>query len=139
NDLKLVLAFGTVSQLGFIMLLVGIGSRSTMLAGLAMLIGHSLFKSALFMTVGIIDHQTGTRDIRRLSGLGRRMPGLAVIAGLAAASMAGLPPTLGFVAKEAAFATVFEEERLHGMPGMALTFFLVVGSVLTFAYSARLV
>ena len=138
-DLKLILAFGTVSQLGFLMILVGIGSRDTMLAGLTMLVAHSLFKSALFMSVGIIDHETGTRDIRHLSGLGRRWPAFSTFFVLAAASMAGLPPFIGFVGKEAAFATVLEDPRLHGMPGPVITGVLVIGSVLTFAYSARLV
>lgn len=138
-DLKLILAFGTVSQLGFMMILVGIGSRDTMLAGLTMLVAHSLFKSALFMSVGIIDHATGTRDIRELSGMGRRFPALATVFGLAGASMAGLPPFLGFVGKEASFATVLDDPRLHGMPGPVLTGVLVLGSILTFAYTFRLV
>lgn len=139
TDLKLVLAFGTVSQLGFLMVLVGIGSRNTMLAGLTMLLAHSLFKSALFMSVGVIDKTTGTRDIRQLSGLGRKRPALAVFFTLAAASMAGLPPFLGFVGKEAAFSTVLDEERLYGMPALVVTAGLVAGSVLTFSYTTRLV
>lgn len=139
TDLKLVLAFGTVSQLGFLLVLVGIGSRDTMLAGLTMLLAHSLFKSALFMAVGVIDKTTGTREIRELSGLGRKSPALAVFFTLAAASMAGLPPFLGFVGKESAFATTLTEERLHGMPALVVTAGLVVGSVLTFSYTARLV
>ena len=103
NDLKLLLAFGTVSQLGFLLVLVGAGSREMAVAGLTMLVAHALFKSTLFLSVGVIDHATGTRDLRALSGLGRRLPGLAVIAGVAGASMAGLPPMIGFVGKEAAF------------------------------------
>ena len=138
TDLKLILAFGTVSQLGFLMVLVGIGSRNTLLAGLTLLLAHSLFKSALFLTVGVIDHTTGTRDIRALSGLARRRPALAAVALLAAGSMAGLPPTLGFVGKESALGTVLTEERLHGMPSKVIVALLVAGSVLTFAYSARL-
>lgn len=139
TDLKLILAFGTVSQLGFLLVLVGIGSRDTMLAGLAMLLAHSLFKSALFMSVGVIDKITGTRNIRELSGLARRNPALATVFALASASMAGLPPFLGFVGKEAAFSTVLSEERLHGMPALVVTAGLVAGSVLTFTYTARLV
>ncbi|WP_333618773.1 Na+/H+ antiporter subunit A, partial [Dietzia sp.] len=138
-DLKLILAFGTVSQLGFLLILVGVGSRDTMMAGLAMLVAHSLFKSALFMSVGIIDHETGTRDIRYLSGLGERWPAFSVVFVAAAASMAGLPPLLGFVGKEAAITTILEDDRLHGMPGPVIAGVIVVGSVLTFAYSARLV
>lgn len=139
HDLKLILAFGTVSQLGFLLLLVGIGSRDTMMAGLAMLVAHSLFKSTLFMCVGIIDHETGTRDIRYLSGLGRRWPVFSVVFVAAAASMAGLPPFLGFVGKEGAITTVLADDRLHGMPGPVIAGVIVLGSVLTFAYSARLV
>lgn len=139
TDLKLVLAFGTVSQLGFLLVLVGIGSRDTMLAGLTMLLAHSLFKSALFMSVGVIDKTTGTREIHELSGLGRKRPALAVVFSLAAFSMAGLPPFIGFVGKEAAFATVLSEERLHGMPALVVTAGLVAGSILTFSYTARLV
>ena len=74
HDLKLVLAFGTVSQLGLIVLLVGLGTRATALAGLAMLGAHAMFKAALFLVVGVVDAATGTRDLRRLSGVGRELP-----------------------------------------------------------------
>ncbi|MGO1509540.1 MAG: Na+/H+ antiporter subunit A [Actinomycetales bacterium] len=135
HDLKLVLAFGTVSQLGFLVVLVGHGDRAVALAGLTILLAHALFKSCLFLSVGIIDWAVGTRDLRELSGIGRRMPVLAVVAGLATASMAGLPPTLGYVGKEAAL-----EALLHGS-GWVDTVVLagvVVGSVLTLAYGLRL-
>src|SRR5690625_2202853 len=102
TDIKVLLAYGTVSQLGLITLLVGAGVRGLALAGLGLLIAHALFKSALFLTVGIIEHATGTRDIRKLSGVGRQLPVIAVAAAIAAASMAGLPPLLGFIAKESA-------------------------------------
>src|SRR4029453_16480601 len=108
TDLKLLLAFGTVSQLGFLMVLVGGGSYELAVAGLTMTVAHALFKSALFLTVGVIDHTTGTRDLRRLSGLGRRLPVLAAIGGGAALSMAGAPPLLGFVGKEAAFTALLD-------------------------------
>src|SRR5699024_11416754 len=75
---------------------------------------------------------------RELSGLVRKLPALAVFYALSAASMAGLPPFLGFVGKEAAFATVLTEERLHGMPSLVVTAGLVAGSILTFSYTARL-
>ena len=84
-DLKLILAFGTVSQLGMITVMVGAGSGNMMLAGLALLVAHAMFKASLFMVVGIVDHATGTRDIRRLAGLGRRCPWLLVISAAAAA------------------------------------------------------
>ncbi len=76
-DLKLILAFGTVSQLGLITIMVGAGGPDMMLAGLAMLCAHAMFKAALFMVVGVIDHATGTRDIRKLAGLGAAAPSAA--------------------------------------------------------------
>jgi multicomponent Na+:H+ antiporter subunit A len=139
HDLKLLLAFGTVSQLGFLMVLVGAGSRELAAAGLAMTLAHALFKSTLFLTVGVIDHATGTRDLRRLSGLGRRLPALAVIGGLAAASMAGLPPLLGFVGKEAAFAALWEGGLADRTAATVVLVGIVAGSALTAAYSLRFV
>jgi multicomponent Na+:H+ antiporter subunit A len=137
NDLKLLLAFGTVSQLGFLLVLVGAGSQEMAAAGLVMTLAHALFKSTLFLTVGVIDHATGVRDLRRLSGLGRRLPVLAVIGGLAGASMAGVPPMIGFVGKEAAFTALLE----GGLPDRTAAAFeltgLVLGSVLTAAYTLR--
>ncbi|ABS01537.1 Na+/H+ antiporter subunit A [Kineococcus radiotolerans] len=130
HDVKLLLAFGTVSQLGFLIVLVGAGTKAATAAGIALLVAHATFKAALFLVVGIVDHQTGTRDLRELSGLGRRMPLLAVVGTVAAASMAGVPVTLGFVAKEAAY-----EAFLHDRPWVLVV--LVLGSVLTAAYSAR--
>ena len=106
HDLKLVLAHGTVSQLGLLAVVLGFGTAEAALAGLAMLVAHALAKAALFMVVGIVDHRTGTRDLRRLSGLGRQAPITAVTAAVAIASMIGLPPTIGFVAKEAVFASL---------------------------------
>ena len=135
HDLKLVLAYGTVSQLGFITAVIGIGSREATMAGLALTFAHSLFKAALFMVVGAIDHAAGTRDLRELSGLGRKQPLLAAIAIISGASMAGIPPLFGFVAKEAALQTVLHEELLHGMPGRITLVVLVVGSILTMAYT----
>lgn len=131
TDLKILLAYGTVSQLGFLMVLLGFGGATTAVAGATMLLAHGLFKSALFLAVGVIDHQTGTRDIRRLSGIGRNMPWLAAGTVLAAASMAGLPPLLGFIGKEAAFSTFTE----HGSPAVLVC--VLVGSMLTVAYSIR--
>lgn len=132
HDLKRLLAFGTVSQLGFLMVLLGAGTRAAAVAGATLLLAHGLFKSTLFLTVGVIDHQTGTRDLRVLSGLGRRFPVLAVVATLAALSMAGVAPLLGFLAKEASY-----EAFLHDDPLVFAGLF--VGSVLTAAYSARFV
>jgi multicomponent Na+:H+ antiporter subunit A len=135
-DLKLILAFGTVSQLGLITVMVGAGGGDMMLAGLAMLCAHAMFKAALFMVVGIIDHTTGTRDIRRLAWLGQRSRPLLVIAVAATASMAALPPFLGFVAKEADFETLLHSPSL----GAAAPYVLAgtaLGSVFTTIYSLR--
>ncbi|MGN0063088.1 MAG: Na+/H+ antiporter subunit A [Nocardioides sp.] len=145
HDLKLLLAYGTVSQLGFMILVLGVGTRSAMLAGLAVVVGHALFKATLFLVVGLIDRTTGTRDLRRLNGLVYRMPLVAVAATLAAASMAGLPPLLGYVAKESVLAALVDVARyddgtgLQGWPGWALLAGVVLGSILTVAYSARFV
>ena len=133
-DLKLILAFGTVSQLGFIIAIFGFGTPEAAFAALAMTLAHGLFKATLFLSVGIIDHNTGTRDIRKLSGLRRAMPILTTTAGVAAASMAGLPLTLGFVAKEGVY-----ESALHLETGWGIFALigLVLGAALTMAYSLR--
>ncbi|MFF3492096.1 Na+/H+ antiporter subunit A [Streptomyces sp. NPDC002795] len=133
NDLKLVLAYGTVSQLGFLVVLAGAGTYDAALAAIAMLLGHALFKAPLFLVTGIVDHASGTRDLRRLSGVGRRLPWVCVVAVLAGSSMAALPPLLGFAAKEAAF-----DALLHGSVGERWVLAcVVVGSALTTAYTMR--
>ncbi len=137
-DLKLILAFGTVSQLGLITIMVGTGGGDLMLAGLTMLCAHAMFKAALFMVVGVIDHSTGTRDIRRLAWLGDRAPSLFVIAALATASMAALPPFLGFVAKEADFETLLHSASLGPWAPWVLGG-VVLGSVFTTIYSLRFI
>ncbi|MEU0493070.1 Na+/H+ antiporter subunit A [Nocardiopsis sp. NPDC006139] len=131
-DLKLVLAYGTISQLGFLIALLGTGTRAAALAGISMLIAHSLFKAPLFLVVGIIDHGTGTRDLRELSGLRKSMPGTFWTSVLALASMAGLPPMLGFAAKELAFGA-YE----GGVADTVVLVGMVVGSTLTVAYTLR--
>lgn len=135
-DLKLILAFGTVSQLGLITVMVGAGGGDLMLAGLAMLCAHAMFKASLFMVVGVIDHATGTRDIRRLAWLGQRSGPLLIIAIGATASMAALPPFLGFVAKEADFETVAHAPSLGAAAPLVLAG-IVLGSVFTTIYSLR--
>ncbi len=136
NDLKLLLAFGTVSQLGFLIVLLGTGTQQAALAGLTMLLAHALYKGSLFLTVGAIDHATGTRDLHVLSGLRSSMPVLTGVAVLSAASMAGLPPLLGFVGKEAVYAAYAGSGELWAPAVLAV---LVVGSALTAAYSARFI
>lgn len=142
NDIKLLLAYGTVSQLGFLMTVLAIGSRTAALAGTAVLLAHALFKATLFLVVGVVDSAAGTRDLHKLSGLGRRLPVLAVAACAAGASMAGVPPLLGFVGKETVWYGLLELSRgeTEGVPawaGTAVLVALVVGSCLTAAYTAR--
>ncbi|OJU47218.1 MAG: Na+/H+ antiporter subunit A [Microbacterium sp. 69-7] len=137
SDLKRILAFGTVSQLGMLTVVLGYGERNSALAGLALLIGHALFKSALFLIVGIIDRQLSTRDIGELSGVGRQAPTLAVVSIIAIASMVGFAPTVGFVAKEAVLTSLLEggtrPDALIPLLGILL------GSILTTAYGLRFV
>lgn len=136
SDLKRVLAFGTVSQLGMLTAVLGYGSRNTALAGLALLLGHALFKSALFLVVGVIDRQLSTRDIGELSGVGRQAPTLAAFSMIAVASMIGIIPTIGFVAKETTLASLLEYARGDAWALVALIGILL-GSVLTAAYGIR--
>lgn len=135
NDLKLVLAYGTVSQLGFLTLLAGVGNRDTALAAAVMILGHALFKAPLFLVTGIVDHAAGTRDLRKLSGVGRALPHVCTVAVLAAASMAALPPLLGFAAKEAAFEALLQGDTADRW-ALGIT---VAGSALTVAYTVRFV
>ncbi|MCL1871633.1 MAG: Na+/H+ antiporter subunit A [Promicromonosporaceae bacterium] len=134
HDLKLVLAFGTVSQLGLLVLLLGYGTRAAALAGLALLGAHAMFKASLFLVVGVVDAATGTRDLRRLRGLARRLPLTTAAGVLATASMIGLPPFAGYVAKEAALeAWAHDSDPL----GRVLLVVVAAGSVLTVAYGLR--
>lgn len=127
TDLKALLAYSTVSQLGLLTALYGAGES---FAATAHLVNHAAFKAALFLVVGIVDHEAGSRDLTKLSGLGRKMPFTAAMAVIGALSMAGLPPWGGFLSKE-----LFYEAMLHtGALPMAIA---VVGSIMTFAYSVR--
>ncbi|TLM83172.1 Na+/H+ antiporter subunit A [Pseudarthrobacter sp. NamE5] len=139
TDIKLILAYGTVSQLGFLTMVVGLGTPDAALAGLAMLLAHGLFKATLFLVVGIIDHQSGTRDVRKLSGVFRSSRALGIVAGIGAASMAGVPLLGGFVAKESVLEAFVHHAAspAAGAWGAVVLAGIVIGSVLTFAYSAR--
>ena len=105
NDLKPLLAYSTISQLGVLVALIGQDTEIAFKALVISILAHALYKSALFMMAGIIDHETGTRDIRLLGGMRRQMPVMFWIAGTAALSMAGLPPLFGFLAKETLLAS----------------------------------
>ncbi len=136
HDLKLLLAYGTVSQLGFMVLLLGSGTYSLAQAGVVLLIAHAAFKAALFMVVGIIDHEVGTRDVRALTGFARGWRPVVVVAVLSAASMAGIPPMLGYIAKEKALDAA--QHAGFGGAGWVIVA-IVLGSILTVAYSGRFV
>jgi multicomponent Na+:H+ antiporter subunit A len=119
------------------MVLLGLGTPATTFAGVVMLCAHALYKCALFLVIGVVDHQAHTRDLRRLRGLTERLPVVAGAAFVAAASMAAIPPTFGYVTKEAGL-----EGLLHSEVGWTGTLALVgvsVGSVLTVAYTLRIV
>ncbi|SDH89161.1 Na+/H+ antiporter subunit A [Agrococcus jejuensis] len=141
TDAKVLLAHGTVSQLGLLITILGIGTAQAMLAGLAMLAAHAMFKAALFMVVGAVDRTYGTRDLRRLGGVGREHPALAVAAFVAAAAMAGVPPALAFVAKESGLAAAEHASHMDGLDpwvGYVALVALAVGAAMTVAYTLRL-
>lgn len=138
NDLKELLAYSTISQLGLLVATIGVGTPTAMLAATVHVVAHALFKSSGFMAVGLIERRAGTRDLQQLQGLWRAMPWDSAMIVLAAASMAGVIPLLGFVSKELIF------EAFLGSPagtvmGWTLTVIVAAGAVLTVAYSARIV
>ena len=137
-DLKELLAYSTMSQLGLLVAMIGVGTPSALTVATVHTVAHALFKSALFMLVGVIDHQAGTRDIRELAHLQLRMPVTATALTLAAASMAGVPLLLGFVSKELMFAAFLDTSGSVWVP-IVVTVFGLTAAVLTFAYSARIV
>ncbi|NLA35118.1 MAG: DUF4040 domain-containing protein [Actinobacteria bacterium] len=136
TDLKALLAHGTISQLGLLFVIFGVGTDEAMLAGSLLLLGHGLFKAALFMSVGIVDHQAKTRDLAELPVFGRRWRPVLVIMAISAASMAGIPLAFGFIAKESVL-----EALLHADMGWGVLVIagVVLGSTLTAAYSIRII
>ena len=137
HDLKELLAYSTVSQLGFLMALAGIGTYAALAAMAAHVLAHALYKATLFMVVGIIDREAGSRDIRELTGLRKAMPWTAAATALAALSMAGIPPFLGFVSKEEAFAAFLGTPGPGWLAPLATTL-AAASACLTFAYGARI-
>jgi multicomponent K+:H+ antiporter subunit A len=137
RDIKGVLAYSTISHLGLITLLLGMNSPLALIAAVFHMMNHATFKASLFMAAGIVDHETGTRDLHRLRGLGRVMPITATLAIVATAAMAGVPLLNGFLSKEMFFAeTIFAGEAPWlriGMPAVA-----TLASVFSVAYSLRL-
>lgn len=153
TDLKAILAYSTVSQLGLIMSLFGLGSAAlyfgygpesplyttAVMAGVLHLFNHALFKGSLFMMAGIVDHETGTRDIRKLGGLITVMPFTFTVTLVGTLSMAGLPPFNGFISKELFFKATIEAAdwsffRLETW-GIIFPVMAWIGSVMTFIYS----
>ncbi|MCE0732859.1 monovalent cation/H+ antiporter subunit A [Halomonas sp. G15] len=138
TDLKGILAFSTVSHLGLITVLLGIGSPMAVLAALFHILNHATFKAALFMSAGIIDHETGTRELGRLGGLKRAMPVTALLTSVAGAAMAGVPLLNGFISKEMFFTETVETPVLAGL-SWVLPVLATIGGILSVAYSLRLV
>jgi len=135
-DAKLILAWGTISQLGLMIALLSYGSPKATFAALSILAAHAVFKAALFMVVGEIDIRTGTRDVRELGGLWRSMPIAFGVALVSALSMAGVPPLLGFPAKEAAIEAAL---GATGSERAVLLVGIIGGSILTVAYTTRFI
>jgi len=129
QDLKGVLAYSTISHLGLITMLVGLGSTLGVVAAIFHIVNHATFKASLFMAAGAVDHEAGTRDLRRLGGLRRFMPITATLALVAAAAMAGVPLLNGFLSKEMFFA-----ETLAARQGPLLDMIPVVIAVAASAF-----
>jgi multicomponent K+:H+ antiporter subunit A len=138
HDLKGLLAYSTVSHLGLVTLLFGLGTPLGEIAAVFHIINHAVFKASLFMAAGIIDHETGTRDMRRLSGLARYMPWTAALATIAAGAMAGVPLLNGFLSKEMFFAETFQVQWL-GPWYWLLPLAATLAGIFTVAYSTRFV
>lgn len=135
DDLKGLLAYSTVSHLGFLTMLFGIGTPMAALVGVFHIINHATFKAALFLNAGIVDHEAGTRDLKRLGGLFGLMPIAGTLALVAGLSMAGVPPLNGFISKE-----MMLEEAAHtvwlGQPWV-FPVLATLGALLSVAYSLR--
>jgi multicomponent K+:H+ antiporter subunit A len=138
HDLKALLAYSTVSHLGLITFLIGLGSPLAAVAAIFHILNHASFKAALFLTAGIVDHETGTRDMRQLGGLRKAMPWTATLAMVAAASMAGVPLFNGFLSKEMFLTEAVLFSQAGGwrwiVPAIA-----AFGSLCSVVYSVRLI
>jgi multicomponent K+:H+ antiporter subunit A len=138
HDLKGLLAYSTISHLGLIVFLIGLASPLSAVAAVFHILNHATFKASLFMTAGIIDHETGTRDMRKLAGLMKYMPWTATLAMIAAASMAGIPLANGFLSKEMFFAEAVDAQ--HGAAwGVLVPLAATLGGICSVAYSLRFI
>lgn len=138
HDLKGLLAYSTISHLGLIVMLLGLDSPMAAVAAVFHLLNHATFKASLFMTAGIIDHETGTRDMRKLQGLAGPMPVTATVAIVSAAAMAGVPLLNGFLSKEMFFAETLAIEG-HPIARLIIPAVAALAAALSVAYSARFV
>ena len=138
HDLKGLLAYSTVSHLGLITTLAGLGTPLAIVAAIFHIMNHAVFKASLFMAAGIIDHETGTRDMRRLSGLRHAMPITATLAIVASGAMAGVPLLNGFLSKEMFFAEAFEAGK-GSLLDPATTWGALIASSFSVAYSLRFI
>ncbi|GIK18578.1 MAG: Na(+)/H(+) antiporter subunit A [Phycisphaerales bacterium] len=136
TTMKLILAYSTVSALGTIVMALGVGTTYAVEAAMVFLLAHAFYKGALFMMAGAIDHETGEKDVTKLGGLRRSMPMLAAAGALAALSMAGVPPMVGFIAKELAIKAVLPDAD-SGREGYALTVMFVAAAALGVAVALR--
>jgi multicomponent K+:H+ antiporter subunit A len=138
QDIKGLLAYSTISHLGLITLLLSLGSPLGAVAAIFHMINHATFKASLFMAAGIIDHEAGTRDMRRLGGLFRFMPITATLAMVASAAMAGVPLLNGFLSKEMFIAEAIETHAVSILD-TAAPYAAVIGSAFAVAYSIRFI
>jgi len=138
HDLKGLLAYSTISHLGLITFLIGLDSPLSSVAAVFHIVNHATFKASLFMTAGIIDHECGTRDMRRINGLWKCMPYTATLAIVAAAAMAGVPLLNGFLSKEMFFAEALDL-RGFGLLGALAPGVVLAGGAFGVAYSARFI
>jgi multicomponent K+:H+ antiporter subunit A len=138
HDLKGLLAYSTISHLGLITLLFGLDEPLAVVAGVFHIINHATFKAGLFMSAGIIDHETGTRDMRRINGLFKTMPFTATLGMVAAAAMAGVPLMNGFLSKEMFFAETVTKDT-HALMNWLLPVGATVAAIFSVAYSIRFV
>ncbi|NHC61114.1 monovalent cation/H+ antiporter subunit A [Paenalcaligenes suwonensis] len=138
RDMKGVLAYSTISHLGLITLLLGMNSAMALIAAIFHIINHATFKASLFMATGIVDHETGTRNLNRLSGLRYAMPITALLASVAAAAMAGVPLLNGFLSKEMFFAEAVETANGSSWD-YVIPLIAVIASAFSVAYSLRFI
>jgi len=140
HDLKGLLAYSTFSHLGLITFLIGLATPLSAVVAVFHILNHAAFKAALFMSAGIVDHETGTRDMRRLGGLMAVLPVVGTLALIASAAMAGLPPFNGFISKEMMLEqAVHAGDRMWGSLGWAVPVLATLGGLVSMAYSLRLV